>query len=255
MNSGAVWNRLPPASASTRCFRLAERLKAPRGYPMSSSSGSRFRLVVRGAACFAALAVVACGSANDNDDAYWKPAADLGGASMKDAGGGGAGGSGGAAGAGGGGGQQQQPTGSVTFNVTTSSYGGRYGPRNVGAIWVETKSGKFVKTLTEWGFLRYGNLVKWRADTNFNKVDAITSATAFSATSHTGKWDYTDVSGKGVPDGQYQFIVEFTEDDSARSFIPDGPWTSVPVTKAPQQKDFNPPDKQYFHNMSVSYKQ
>jgi len=190
---------------------------------------------------------VACGSANENDDGYWTPAPDLGGASLaRDAGGG----------AGGGGGQSKpKPTGSVTFKVTTKSYGGRYGPRNVGAIWVETKSGKFVKTLTEWGFFRYGNLVKWRADTNFNKVDAITSATSFSATTHTGKWDYTDASGQGVADGQYQFVVEFTEDDSARSFIPAGPWTSVPFTKAPNQKDFTPNGVQYFVNMSVSYKQ
>ncbi len=220
------------------------------------SSGSRFRLTVRSAACVAGLFLVACGSANQNEDSYWTPAPDLGGASLAKDAGGGAGGSAGAAGAGGSGGQvNPQPTGSVTFTVQTKSYGGRYGPRNVGAIWVETKSGKFVKTLTEWGYFRYGNLVKWRADTNFNKVDAITSATAFSATTHTGKWDYTDVNGHGVADGQYQFVVEFTEDDSALSFIQAGPWTSVPFTKAPNQKDFTPSDAKYFVNMSVSYKQ
>ncbi len=225
---------------------------APREHPMSS--GSRFRLAARGGACFAALALAACGSANSNKDSYWTAAPDPGGLSLvKDAG---TGGSAGAGGAGGAGGQTNPPpTGSVTFQVSTSSYGGRYGPRNVGAIWVETKSGTFVKTLTEWGNFRYGNLVKWAADTNYNRVDAVTSATSFSSGSHSGKWDYTDLKGQGVPDGQYQFIVEFTEDDSALSFIPAGPWTLVPFTKGPNQKNFNPPDKQYFHNMSVTYKQ
>jgi len=63
------------------------------------------------------------------------------------------------------------------------------------------------------------------------------------------------VNGHGVADGQYQFVVEFTEDDSALSFIQAGPWTSVPFTKAPNQKDFTPSDAKYFVNMSVSYKQ
>lgn len=217
------------------------------------SSASTFPLGARSAACVAALALVACGTANENRSSYWTPAPDLGGTSLiKDAG---AGGSGGAGGAGGSPGIPPRPTGSVTFQVTTTSYGGRYAPRNVGAIWVETKSGKFVKTLTEWGSFRYGNLVKWRNDANFNTVDAITSATQWSSGAHTGKWNYTDVKGQGVPDGQYKFLVEFTEDDSALSFVPAGPWTSVPFTKGPNEKNFNPPDAQYFKNMSVTYSQ
>jgi hypothetical protein len=39
---------------------------------------------------------------------------------------------------------------SLTFDVTTKAPGGRYQPRNVGAIWVEDSSGKLVKSLEVW---------------------------------------------------------------------------------------------------------
>lgn len=145
------------------------------------------------------------------------------------------------------------PFTSVTLSVTTSSYGGKFAPSNVGAIWVETPSGQFVKTLTEWGLFRQSNLVKWMADANGSTVDAITSATSYSAGQHTGKWDGTDVNGQVVADGSYQFIVEFTEDDSTLSFVPAGPWTAVPFTKGPGKQNFTVPDTQFFHDMSVSY--
>lgn len=230
------------------------------------SCRSTYPLVVRSVACAAALALVACSSANRNRASYWTPSHDLGGASLVQEAGtagsagasaGGAGGSSTEAGAGGSGGQANPPpVGSVTFSVTTSSSGGRYSPRNVGAIWVETKSGQFVKTLTEWGNYRYNNLIKWGSEANYNTVDAVTGATSYSAGTHTGKWNFKDVKEQVVPDGQYQFIVEFTEDDSAfSSFAPPGPWASVPFTKGPNQKNFTVPDKTYFHNMSVSYSQ
>ncbi len=37
--------------------------------------------------------------------------------------------------------------GSLTFKATTNTYQGQYAPSNVVAIWVESSSGKFVKTL------------------------------------------------------------------------------------------------------------
>ena len=84
---------------------------------------------------------------------------------------------------------------------------------------------------------------------------AASGATSYSAGMHTGKWNYKDVKEQPVPDGQYQFVIEFTEDDSGFSFVPPGPSTSVPFTKGPNQKNFTVPDKTYFHNMSVSYSQ
>jgi hypothetical protein len=112
----------------------------------------------------------------------------------------------------------------LTFAVLTHSLGGRYSPKNIGAIWIETSSGAFVKTLEVWAATRARYLSRWRAETNSNRVDAVSSATLRSHVMHTAHWDLTDVSGNPVPAGEYKLVVEITDHDGP------GADTEVPFT-------------------------
>jgi hypothetical protein len=102
----------------------------------------------------------------------------------------------------------------LTFQVTTVTFNGSYAPRNVGAIWVSDGNGKFVKSLTVWAAKRIRHLVTWEAAANGNTVDAVTSATAGSHGTRTGKWDCTGLDHQPVADGAYRINVEFTERNS-----------------------------------------
>ncbi|MCB9248588.1 MAG: hypothetical protein H6613_08585 [Ignavibacteriales bacterium] len=43
-----------------------------------------------------------------------------------------------------------QQTESVSFTIRTTTPGGSFSPKNIGAIWVEDSSGNFIKTLQIW---------------------------------------------------------------------------------------------------------
>lgn len=206
--------------------------------------------------------VAACGPATGGDPEFWSPvpghstAGDLGGQ-------GGAGGSEGGGGA-------VTTTSTTTSNTTTSSttttttmqappdpqltvqfktvtFFGHYAPRNVGAVWIENGNNQFVKTLEVWAAKRSQYLVKWKAASGGNKVDAVTSATKNSHVSHTDTWDGTDVNGNIVPDGPYHVYVEFTEYDGP------GKWTQMDFDKGPTPVDISPPDEQYFIQKHLTF--
>lgn len=151
--------------------------------------------------------------------------------------------------AGGGGEPQPEPEAQATklvVDVTTLSQGGRYAPKNIGAIWVEDSSGAWVKTLAVWAGRRGRNLQRYLGvnPTN-NTVDAVTSATLRTHEGHTVEWDLTGLDGGTVPDGEYTILVECTEADRA------GEFTSASFTKGegPQQATF---DNRYYEG-SISY--
>jgi len=102
----------------------------------------------------------------------------------------------------------------LIFQVTTVTFNGSYAPRNVGAIWVSDGSGRFVKSLTVWAQKRIRHLTTWQAAAMGNTVDAVTSATAGSHGTRTGKWNCTGLDHQPVPDGPYRINVEFTERNS-----------------------------------------
>ncbi|HEX7479488.1 MAG TPA: DUF2271 domain-containing protein [Polyangiales bacterium] len=167
------------------------------------------------------------------------------------AGTGGAGGTAGSAGAAGGAGSAG--TGatsgftSMTFDVLTHPVGGQYAPRNVGAIWIETSSGQFVKTLEAWAFIRAFYLTKFNAETAGNKVDAVTSATLNSHTTHHATWNLKDANGNVAPDGAYKIIVEVTDGDMT------GQNTSVPFMLAAGAAPVMAPDTQFFTGMQLAF--
>jgi len=87
------------------------------------------------------------------------------------------------------------------FDVTTKSYGGRFKPRNVGAIYIEDASGGFVKTLNVWGTIELGMLTDWQQLSAGNKTDAVSGATRGTDGPVSGSWNCTDVNHQPVPNG------------------------------------------------------
>lgn len=114
----------------------------------------------------------------------------------------------------------------LKISFTTKRYGGRYGDYHVGAVWIEKKGGAFVRTIRQWGEIRQFHLVKWKAASKSNTVDAITGPTLFEHESHELSWDLRDVDQALVPDGDYVLHCEFTEDNSSYK-APHGPTLEV----------------------------
>lgn len=104
--------------------------------------------------------------------------------------------------------------GSLSVNVTTSTYKGSYAPKHVLAIWVESTSGTFVKSLVVNAAARKQYLTNWLKSSSSNTTDATVGATLSSHAAKACVWNGTDVSGSVVGDGTYNLRVEFTESDA-----------------------------------------
>ena len=135
---------------------------------------------------------------------------------------------------------------SVTFSVTTTPAGGRYQPKNIGAIWLEREDGSFVRTLELWARVRRSYLSQWKAASGSDATDALTSATRSSHSQHTVTWDLTDLAGNEVPDGRYRLRVELTDQNGP------GPTVEVDVDKGPAFADQTPADQASFHQMRLT---
>jgi hypothetical protein len=141
---------------------------------------------------------------------------------------------------------------SFTFDVTTVTAHGRFSPRNVGAIWIEDASSKFVKTLRKWGVLEIRNATAWTSVSNSNVVDAVTGATRLSHGALDAKWDCTDVSRVPVPAGDYKVCVTFAE-ENVSPIAPQPPHEDcVLFHRAEDAVDSSPPDAANFVQMHVT---
>lgn len=157
------------------------------------------------------LALAGCSPANVNDAEYWSPSAapvtegegdddaapldDTGTPPPSDSG-------------------STPPPASATclsVEITTVSVFGRYTPSHVAAVWITDASGKFIKTLREWGVRRSGYLYTWRKQSGGSTVDAVTGATLKSHGLLTMEWNCTDAAKKRVAPGKYVVHAEFTE--------------------------------------------
>jgi len=135
----------------------------------------------------------------------------------------------------------------MIFTVTTQSYGGTYAPKHCLAIWITDNNNVFKKTLKLAASTYKVHLVKWNQMSGGNVTDAITGATLTSHTTHTVVWNGKDKNGTIQPDGTYKVYIEFTENNSAQSSIPDGPWTAFTFTKGITQTQ-NPANVNYTYN-------
>jgi hypothetical protein len=134
----------------------------------------------------------------------------------------------------------------LSFQVTTVTFGGSYAPRNVGAIWISDANNRFVKSLTVWGQKRRSHLVTWESASNGNTVDAITSATAGSHGTRMGKWNCTGLDEKPVTDGPYRVNVEFTERNSEGKVM-----MALPFQKSAAPVSAMPPDQANFKSIRL----
>lgn len=133
----------------------------------------------------------------------------------------------------------------LSFSVTTATLGGRYSPRNIYAIWVTDAQGKFVKTLAKFARIRARYLTGWNAASAGNVVDAVSGATVTTHGARMATWNFTDVSKKVVPDGEYKLVVELTDADKT------GVSHSIPFTKGASAMKLTPADHANFKAMSL----
>lgn len=147
------------------------------------------------------------------------------------------------------------PTGcTLSIEVTTSSAGGRYAPRNIGAIWISDASGRFVKTLSIWAEKRAKYLTRWNQATSAaltpgDRTDAISGATKTSHGVRSAGWNCKDRSGQLQSDGMYKVCFELTDLDGPGAFDcvvfekAARPWTLTPADAgsfASRRLDFRP---------------
>jgi hypothetical protein len=148
--------------------------------------------------------------------------------------------------------------GTLMVSVTTAAGGGRYAPRNCGAIWIETGSGQFVKTIERWAAIRVGDLRTWNqasggwgfsffgSSTSPDAVDAVTAATLTRHQAHNPTWTFKDGTGMVVPDGTYKVKMEVAD---GRSVV-----SEVTFTKGPEPQTVSAPaGGQGYTSFTVTY--
>jgi hypothetical protein len=132
------------------------------------------------------------------------------------------------------------------ITVRTTPFGGRYQPRNVGAVWIEDADGGFVKTVKVWARTRRRYLEGWLDASGGNVVDAVTGATLSSHVTHQVLWELTDLAGCEVPDGDYQVVMELTDRNGP------GALARFPLTKRGDPVTLTPADVATFHDVVLT---
>jgi len=135
--------------------------------------------------------------------------------------------------------------GNLAVSALTSTAGGGYAPRNVVAIWVETNSGTFVKSLLVYAATRKFDLTNWSSNSSGNTTDAITGATQSSFATRTCTWNGTNTSGAVVDDGTYKLCMELTDKNGTGNF------SSFTFTKGTAASTVKPADVSSFSNISI----
>lgn len=104
---------------------------------------------------------------------------------------------------------------SLTFNFSTEPVGGRYKPKNIGAVWISDSSGKLVKSLEVWARIRLRYLTKYAGVRGSARPDVTATATLPNHNlAHMVMWDLKDTKGAAVPPGKYTLNAEITDQDA-----------------------------------------
>ncbi|MDD4970039.1 MAG: DUF2271 domain-containing protein [Paludibacter sp.] len=108
---------------------------------------------------------------------------------------------------------KSQTEGQLKVTVTTVAYGGTFTPRNVFAVWVQSKTSVFVKTMLAYADTRKAYLSNWKTATSstYNVVDAITGATQSTHGTYTCTWSGTNITGTVLGDDTYTVAMEMDE--------------------------------------------
>lgn len=141
-----------------------------------------------------------------------------------------------------------QTAGQLTITATTVSYGGTYAPYHVVAIWVQSKTGTFIKTLVAYAASRRANLSSWSAVTSstYNVVDAVTGATRGSHGAITGKWNGSNLTGTVLGDDTYTVAMEMTEGGTQRYY-------TFQFKKSGTEQILSPANVSGFSNITIKW--
>lgn len=137
------------------------------------------------------------------------------------------------------------PLTALRVRVRTTPAGGRFKPRNVGAIWIERADGTFVKTLERWGITRAKWLTRWVAASSSDVTDAITGATQVSHTTHEPTWDLTGLDACEIATGDYRVVFELTDKSAT------GISGEIPFSKDQLPTTITPADQTSFHDLQL----
>ena len=140
----------------------------------------------------------------------------------------------------------------MVVEATTFTRMGIFAPRNAGAIWIESESGEFVKTLDAWGTFSLQQVIVWQRASGGNLVDAVTGATRTTHGPIQATWNCTDALRKPVSYGRYQVCMSFTEQDDKGRFdasIDHG--YCVPFDFGPTSIDVTPPPADHFDGIRI----
>lgn len=138
-------------------------------------------------------------------------------------------------------------TSGLSVSAVTSTAGGSYAPRNIVAIWVETNSGTFVKSLAVYAEARKSDLTNWQAKSMGNTVDAATGATRPAFGTVTATWNGKDVTGNVVADGTYKVCMELTDKGGTGNF------SSFTFTKGAAAGTKTPANVPSFSTISIKW--
>ena len=138
------------------------------------------------------------------------------------------------------------PLTGLTITVTTAPYGGRYQPKNIGAIWIETATGTYVKTVQRWANRRLQYLTRYNAASGGDTTDAITGATLTSHQTHTVTWNLTNRQRCEVATGNYRVVMELTDQDAP------GAYATFPFTLGTTASTTNPTGTNQFKNITFN---
>lgn len=138
-------------------------------------------------------------------------------------------------------------SGTLSVSTLTSSAGGNYAPRNIVAIWVESSSGTYVKTLLAYANTYKRYLTNWASNSGYNTTDAVTGATVNSHATRTCSWNGTDKNGNVVGDGTYKICMELTDKDAT------GNYHEFTFTKGTSAVTFSPSNVSSFSNISIKW--
>jgi hypothetical protein len=112
----------------------------------------------------------------------------------------------------------ESSVGTLVVEYRTRSVGGRFAPRNVGAIWFE-RDGEHVRTVETWGSTRARYLATFDERAGADTVDAVTSATRVNHTERSVEWDLRDRRGCPLPEGNYTLWMEHTDRNGTGSVV------------------------------------
>jgi hypothetical protein len=99
----------------------------------------------------------------------------------------------------------------LDLSYTTEALGGRYAPKNVGAVWVTDSSGKLVKSLEVWARIRLRYLLNYASARGSARPDVTATATLTNHKAHMASWDLKGSTGAAVPPGKYTLHAEVTD--------------------------------------------